>query len=91
MQFGYPYLIRLSFFEIQSDPGPVLNYRIRLDRDPETGSCSTLILWGPCAYYSARANFTGCCRLQCVTVININYQQSLLNCKNIRKRVETGE
>jgi len=36
------YLIRLSFFEIQSDP--VLNCRIRLDRrDPETGSCSTLL------------------------------------------------
>jgi len=43
MQFGYPYLIRLSFFEIQSNPDLVLNCRIRLDRDPETGSCSTLI------------------------------------------------
>jgi len=42
MQFGYPYLIRLSFFEIQSEPDPVLNRRIWLDRDPETGSCSTL-------------------------------------------------
>jgi len=42
--FGYPYLIRLSFFEIQSDPDPVLNCRIRLDCDPETGSCLTLIL-----------------------------------------------
>ena len=41
MQFGYPYLIRLTFFEIHSDPDPVLNCRIRLDRDPETGSCST--------------------------------------------------
>jgi len=36
MQFGYPYLIRLSFFEIQSDPDPVLNCKIRLDRDPTT-------------------------------------------------------
>jgi len=43
MQFGYPYLIRLIFFEIQSEPDPVLNCRIRLDRDPETGSCSTLV------------------------------------------------
>jgi len=34
-------------------------------------------LWCPCAYYSARTNFTRCCRLQCVTVININYQRSL--------------
>jgi len=33
MQFGYPYLIRLSFFEMQSDPNLVLNCRIRLDRD----------------------------------------------------------
>jgi len=43
MQFGYPYLIRFSFFKIQSNPDPVLNCRIRLDRDPETGSCSTLL------------------------------------------------
>ena len=43
MQFGYPYPIRLSFCEIQSNPDPVLNCRIRLDRDPETGSCSTLV------------------------------------------------
>jgi len=43
MQVGYPYLIRFSFFEIQSDPGAVLNCRIRLERDPETGSCSTLM------------------------------------------------
>jgi len=46
MQFGYPYLIRLSIFEIQSDPDPVLNCRIRLDRDPDTGSCSTLVSRG---------------------------------------------
>jgi len=42
MQFGYAYLIRLIFFKIQSNP--VLNCRIRLDRDPQTGSCSTLVL-----------------------------------------------
>jgi len=42
MQFGYPYLIRLSFFKIQSNPDPALKCKIRLDRDPETGSCSTL-------------------------------------------------
>jgi len=35
MQFGYPYRIWLNFFEIQSDPDPVLNCRTRLDRDPE--------------------------------------------------------
>ena len=44
MQFGYPYLIRLrSSFKIQSDPVPVQNCSIRLDRDPETGSWSTLV------------------------------------------------
>ena len=43
MQFGYPYLIRLFFFNIQSNPDPVLNCRIRLERDPETESCSTLV------------------------------------------------
>ena len=43
MQLGYPYLIRLGFFKIQSNPGPVLKCRIRLDGDPETGSCSTLV------------------------------------------------
>jgi len=31
------------FFKIQSNPDPVLKCKIRLDRDPETGSCSTLI------------------------------------------------
>jgi len=31
----------VSFFEMQSDP--VLNCRIRLDRNQETGSCSTLV------------------------------------------------
>jgi len=31
------------FFEIQSDSIPVINCRIRLDRDPATGSCSTLM------------------------------------------------
>jgi len=43
MQFGigYPNLIRLSIFEIKYDPDPVLNW-IRLDRDSETGSCSSL-------------------------------------------------
>jgi len=30
MQLGYPYLIRLSFFKIQSDLDQVLNCRIRL-------------------------------------------------------------
>jgi len=30
------------FFEMQSAAVPVLNCRIQLDRDPETGSCSTL-------------------------------------------------
>jgi len=45
MQFGYPYLILLSFFKIQSNLDPVLKCRIRLDRDPETGSCSTLLRW----------------------------------------------
>ena len=43
MQFGYPYLIWLSFFEMQSDPHPVLNRRIQIDRNLEAGSCSTLI------------------------------------------------
>jgi len=32
----------VSFFEIQSDPDPIRKCRIRLDRDPETSSCSTL-------------------------------------------------
>jgi len=46
MQFGYPYLIRLSFFKIQSSPDPVLECRIRLDCDQGTGSCSTLVcMW----------------------------------------------
>jgi len=43
MQFGHPYLIRLSFFKIQSNLDPVLNCRIRLDRDLGTGSCSSLL------------------------------------------------
>jgi len=43
MQFGYPYLIRLRFLKIHSNPDPVLKCRIRLDRDSETGSCSTLL------------------------------------------------
>jgi len=30
------------FFKIQSNPGPVLKCKIRLDRNPVTGSCSTL-------------------------------------------------
>jgi len=34
------------------------------------------ILRRPCVYYSTRTLFTRCCRLQCVTVMNINYQQS---------------
>ena len=46
MQFGYPYLIRLSLFKIKSNPDPFLKCRIRLDRDPETGPCSTLIYSG---------------------------------------------
>jgi len=33
---------QVEFLEIQSDPGPVLNSRIRFDREPGTGSCSTL-------------------------------------------------
>ena len=41
MQFGYPCLIRLSFFQNPVQPDPVLRGRIRLDRDPETGSCLT--------------------------------------------------
>jgi len=36
----------------------------------------TSILWRPCAYYSTRTLFTRCCRRQCVTVMNINYQRS---------------
>jgi len=44
MQFGYPYLIRLRFFKIQSNLDPVLKCRIR---DPETRSCSTLL----CSWY----------------------------------------
>jgi len=36
-------MILLSFFKIQSDPDPVLNCRIRLNIDSETGSCSTLL------------------------------------------------
>ena len=31
------------FFEIQSNPDPVLNCRNRLDGDPQTKSCSTLL------------------------------------------------
>jgi len=34
------------------------------------------ILRRPCAYYSTRTLFTGCCKLQCVTAVNINYQRS---------------
>jgi len=43
------------------------------------GQCSrhVSILWPPCVYYSARNNFTRCCWLQCVNVMNINYQWSL--------------
>jgi len=29
-----------------------------------------------CAYYSTRTLFTRCCRLQCITVMNIHYQRS---------------
>jgi len=35
----------VEFFKIQSDPVP--NCRIRLDRDPETRSCSTVV----CSYW----------------------------------------
>jgi len=35
------------------------------------------ILWRPCAYHSARTNFTRCCGPQSVTVMNISYQRSL--------------
>ena len=34
------------------------------------------ILRRPCAHYSTRTLFTRCCRLQCVTVMNIYYQRS---------------
>ena len=34
------------------------------------------ILLHPCAYYSTHTLFARCYRLQCVTVININYQRS---------------
>ena len=34
------------------------------------------ILRRPCAYYSTRTLFTRCCKLQCVTAMNINYQRS---------------
>ena len=34
------------------------------------------ILRRPCAYDSTRTLFTRCCRLQCVTAMNINYQRS---------------
>ena len=33
------------------------------------------ILRRPCAYYSTRTLFTRCCKLQSVTVMNINYYQ----------------
>ena len=33
------------------------------------------ILSRPCAYHSTHTLFTRCCRLQCVTVIGINYSQ----------------
>jgi len=41
IQFGYHIWSGWVFFKTQSDP--VLNCRIRLDRDPGTGSCSTLV------------------------------------------------
>jgi len=34
------------------------------------------ILWRPCAYYCTRTLFTCCCRLQCATAMNVNYQRS---------------
>jgi len=37
-----PYLMRERFFKIQSIPNRVLNWRILLNCDPGTGSCSTL-------------------------------------------------
>jgi len=33
------------------------------------------ILRRPCAYYSTRTLFTRCCRLQCVTAVNINHHR----------------
>jgi len=33
------------------------------------------ILWHPCAYYSTGTLFTRCCRLQLLTVMNVNYQR----------------
>jgi len=42
MQFGYPYLIQLSFFKIQSNSDPALNCRIRLDCDPMSNEISDL-------------------------------------------------
>jgi len=41
-------------------------------KDPRRTSILRLV----CAYYSTRTVFTRCCRLQCVTAMNINYRQS---------------
>jgi len=59
----------------------------------QRGKCP--ILRRPCANYSTRTLFTLCCRLQCVTVININYQRypktrAVHNSKNMWQRVKTG-
>ena len=63
----------------------------------QRGNCPrhAAIFWRPCAYYSTRTLVTCCCRLQLVTVMNINnisgiLRQSVHNCKNIRQRVKTG-
>jgi len=54
------------------------------------------IFWHPCAYYFTRTLVVRCCKLQFVTVININYISGLLRrsghiCKNIQQRVKIGE
>ena len=53
------------------------------------------ILRRPCAHYSTRALFTRCCRLQCVTVMNINYQrypktEQLITAKISRNALKQG-
>ena len=51
----------------------------------------------PCAYYSTHTLLSHCCRLQCVTAMNIHFYQrspgteKFITAKNIRRRVKTGE
>ena len=59
--------------------------------DRAEGKCPrhASILRRPCAYYPTRTLFTGCCRLQCVTVMNINYQRSLKTEQFITAKIQS--